>query len=125
GRGEGKGEVRTAAWDLFAKREPKPLSALLGGPRARTLCGVASGIQPSLETLLETIARELEGGYQRVKLKIKPGWDAKVAEAVRNAYPDLAFMLDANSAYSLDDVPVFKRIAAYTPTMIEPPLAPA
>src|SRR2546426_341844 len=118
-----KATIETAIWDLFAKREAKPLSAMLGGTRARILCGVAIGIQPSLEALFETIARELEGGYQRVKLKIKPGWDAKVAEAVRNAYPDLAFMLDANSAYSLDDVPVFKRIDAYTPTMIEQPLA--
>jgi len=118
-----KATIETAIWDLFAKREAKPLSAMLGGTRARILCGVAIGIQPSLEALFETIARELESGYQRVKLKIKPGWDAKVAEAVRNAYPDLAFMLDANSAYSLDDVPVFKRIDAYTPTMIEQPLA--
>src|SRR5438132_11883317 len=118
-----KATVEMAVWDLFAKRANKPLSALLGGTRDRILCGVAIGIQPSLEALFETIARELEGGYQRVKLKIKPGWDAKVAEAVRNAYPDLAFMLDANSAYSLDDVPVFKRIDAYTPTMIEQPLA--
>src|SRR5207244_4559279 len=86
-----KATIETAIWDLFAKREAKPLSAMLGGTRARILCGVAIGIQPSLEALFETIARELESGYQRVKLKIKPGWDAKVAEAVRNAYPALAF----------------------------------
>jgi O-succinylbenzoate synthase len=118
-----KATIEMALWDLFAKRGGKPLSGLLGGARARILCGVAIGIQPSLEVLLETIARELEGHYQRVKLKIKPGWDAKVAEAVRKAYPDLPFMLDANSAYTLDDVRVFKRIDAYTPTMVEQPLA--
>jgi O-succinylbenzoate synthase len=118
-----KATVEMAIWDLFAKRARDPLSKLLGGTRDRILCGVAIGIQPSIEELLDTIRRELEGGYQRVKLKIKPGHDTKVAEAVRKAFPDLPFMLDANSAYTLDDIGVFKRIDKTRPTMIEQPLA--
>jgi O-succinylbenzoate synthase len=118
-----KATLEMAIWDLFAKRDGRSLSKLLGGTRDRILCGVAIGIQPSIDDLLETIRRELTAGYQRVKVKIKPGWDGAVAEAIRNAFPDLPFMLDANSAYTLADVPLFKRIDAYTPTMIEQPLA--
>jgi len=118
-----KATVEMAVWDLFAKRANKPLSALLGGTRDRILCGVAIGIQPSIDVLMETIRRELEGGYQRVKLKIKPGLEVEIAEATRKNFPDLAFMLDANSAYTLKDVALFKRIDPTKPTMIEQPLA--
>lgn len=118
-----KATIEMAIWDLFAQRAGAPLSKLLGGTRDRILCGVAIGIQPSVEALLEKIALELEGGYQRVKVKIKPGWDGHVAEAIRNRYPDLPFQLDANSAYTLADVGLFKRIDAYTPLLVEQPLA--
>ena len=118
-----KATVEMAVWDLFAKLRGEPLSALLGGTRERIPCGVAIGIQPSIPALIETIRRELAGGYQRVKVKIKPGWDADVAEAIRAAFPNLAFMLDANSAYSLADVALFQHIDEYAPTMIEQPLA--
>jgi O-succinylbenzoate synthase len=117
-----KATVEMAMWDLFAKRERKPLSALLGGTRDRILCGVAIGIQPSIPALMDTIRRELEGGYQRVKLKIKPGLEVEIAETTRETFPDLAFMLDANSAYTLRDVELFKRIDPTRPTMIEQPL---
>jgi O-succinylbenzoate synthase len=118
-----KATIEMAIWDLFAKQANVSLSELLGGTRDRILCGVAIGIHPTVEALIETIERELQGGYQRVKLKIKPGADGHVAEAVRNRFPDLKFMLDANSAYTLADLPLFKRIDAYHPTMIEQPLA--
>jgi len=118
-----KATLEMAIWDLFAKRDGRSLSKLLGGTRDRILCGVAIGIQPSIDDLLETIQRELKAGYQRVKLKIKPGWDVTVAEAVRATFPELPFMLDANSAYTLADVAVFKRIDTYAPMMIEQPLS--
>jgi O-succinylbenzoate synthase len=118
-----KATLEMAIWDLFAKAAKVPLSALLGGTRDRILCGVAIGIQPSVDALLDKIAMELEGGYQRVKVKIKPGWDGHVAEAIRNRFPDLPFQLDANSAYTLADVHLFKRMDAYTPLLVEQPLA--
>jgi O-succinylbenzoate synthase len=118
-----KATLEMAIWDLFAKKANVPLSKLLGGTRDRILCGVAIGIQPSIDALLEKIAKELEAGYQRVKVKIKPGWDEKVAEAIRTRFPDLPFQLDANSAYTLADVPLFKRIDAYACLLVEQPLA--
>ena len=118
-----KATVEMGVWDLFAKAKNVPLATLLGGTRDRILCGVAIGIQPTVDALLDKIAMELEGGYQRVKVKIKPGWDALVAEAIRNRFPDLPFQLDANSAYTLADVKLFKRMDAYTPLLVEQPLA--
>ena len=118
-----KATIEMAAWDLFAKRDGVPLARLLGGTRERIECGVAIGIQPSIPELLEVIDRELASGYRRVKVKIKPGWDHDVAKAIRERYPELRFMLDANSAYELADAPLFKEIDAYAPMMIEQPLA--
>lgn len=118
-----KAAIEMACWDLAAKQRGVSLARLLGGTRDRILSGVAIGIQPALDTLLDTIAREKAPGYLRVKLKIKPGWDVQVAERVRAAFPDLDFMLDANSAYTLADVDVFRRIDPYEPTMVEQPLA--
>lgn len=118
-----KATIETAIWDLFAKRDGVPLSRALGGTRDRILCGVAIGLQPSIDALLARIDEELQGGYQRVKLKIKPGRDVEIARAVRARYPELPFMLDANSAYSLEDVAIFQQIDAFSPTMIEQPLA--
>ena len=118
-----KATIEMAVWDLVAKQRAVPIRTLLGGTRDRILCGVAIGIHPTPEALLETIERELAAGYQRVKVKIKPGADGHFAEAIRNRFPDLPFMLDANSAYTLADAPLFRRIDAYHPTMIEQPLA--
>ena len=118
-----KATIEMAVWDLFATRAGTPLAALLGGTRDRILCGVAIGIQPTIGELLERIEQETKAGYQRVKVKIKPGWDGFVAEAIRNTFPQLPFQLDANSAYTLLDIPLFKRIDAYTPLLVEQPLA--
>ena len=118
-----KATLEMAIWDLFAKKANVPLSKLLGGTRDRILCGVAIGIQPSIDALLDKIAKELEGGYQRVKLKIKPGLEVEIAEAIRKRFPNLTFMLDANSAYTLADLPLFKRIDAYKCLLVEQPLA--
>src|SRR6266568_3721257 len=78
-----KATLEMGVWDLFAKAANVPLSKLLGGTRDRILCGVAIGIQPTVDVLMETIRRELQGGYQRVKLKIKPGLEVEIAEATR------------------------------------------
>ncbi len=115
--------IEMAMWDLAATQEGVPLSRLLGGDRDRIACGVAIGLHPSTGALIERIEEELRGGYQRVKLKIKPGRDVEIAEAVRARFPELPFMLDANSAYALAQASVFERIDATRPTMIEQPLA--
>ena len=115
--------LEMAVWDLAAKRRGVPLAKLLGGTRDRILAGVSIGLQPSLDALVDVVRRERAAGYLRIKLKIKPGMDVQIAERIRREFPDLDFMLDANSAYSLADTPTFQRIDATRPMMIEQPLA--
>jgi o-succinylbenzoate synthase len=114
--------VENAVWDIEAQRNDLPLSKLLGGTLQEIPCGVALGIQPTMDALLETISEELAAGYQRVKLKIKPGHDVAVVEEVRRAFPEIALMVDGNSAYRLEDVRVFERLDDFALTMIEQPL---
>ncbi|HKO99827.1 MAG TPA: o-succinylbenzoate synthase [Pyrinomonadaceae bacterium] len=118
-----KAALETACWDLEAKILGQPLWKHLGGVRKEIRCGVSIGIQDSPEMLLEKIAKEVAAGYQRIKIKIKPGWDAKIIERVRAEFPEVPLMADANSAYTLRDVPLFKELDQYTLMMIEQPLA--
>jgi len=122
GHNMAKTGLEQAVWDLFAKDAGRPLAELLGGQRERIESGVSVGIQPSVEQLIDRIASFVERGYRRVKIKIKPGWDVEVADAIRSRFPDLPLMLDANSAYSLDDVSVFRRLDAFDLMMVEQPL---
>ena len=118
------GAVETTVWDLEAKKAGVPLWKHLGGTRAAINCGVSIGLQESPEILLEKVARELESGYQRIKLKIKPGHDFEFVKAVRSHFPDITLSVDANSAYSLErDIKLFEQLDEFNLLMIEQPLA--
>lgn len=118
-----KAALETACWDLEARRAGLPLWKHLGGIHAEIPCGVSIGIQDSVDALLEKIERELSAGYQRIKIKIKPGWDLKILESVRRRFPHIKLMADANSAYTLGDVQLFQAMDQFDLTMIEQPLA--
>jgi O-succinylbenzoate synthase len=118
-----KASVETACWDLEAKRLGVPLWRHLGGVRPEIPCGVSIGIQDTPEQLLEKIEKELAAGYQRIKIKIKPGWDREIVEAVRARFPEVPLMVDANSAYTLADAPLFRALDEFGLMMIEQPLA--
>jgi O-succinylbenzoate synthase len=118
-----KATIETACWDLEAKRAGVPLWKHLGGVRSELACGVSIGIQETPEILLEKIRQEVDAGYQRIKIKIKPGWDLKIIERVRKEFPDIRLMGDANSAYKLADVPLFQQLDHFNLMMLEQPLA--
>ena len=118
-----KATIETACWDLEAKRLGVPLWKHLGGVQEEIACGVSIGIQDSPEALLAKIEKELADGYQRIKIKIKPGWDVDIVRKVRERHPDIRLMGDANSAYALSDINVFKALDEYELMMIEQPLA--
>jgi O-succinylbenzoate synthase len=118
-----KATIETACWDLEAKRAGKPLWQQLGGVQKEIPCGVSIGIQDSPAILLEKIEKELAAGYQRIKIKIKPGWDLNIVAQVRARFPDIRLMGDANSAYSLADVELFRKLDRFNLMMIEQPLA--
>ena len=115
--------LETAAWDLDARVLGRPLWQHIGGARTEIPCGVSIGIQDSVDELLGLIERETTAGYQRIKIKIKPGWDVDVVGKVRERFPDIRLMADANSAYSLQDAEHLRRLDEFSLMMIEQPLA--
>ncbi|WP_322487809.1 o-succinylbenzoate synthase [Chloroflexus sp.] len=112
-----------AAWDLFGRARGASLSAMLGGTRQRVEVGVSVGVQPSIEALLEVVEGYVSAGYQRVKLKIKPGWDVEPTRTVRERWPDLRLQVDANSIYTLDQAPQLAKLDEFELLLIEQPLA--
>ncbi len=124
GHNMARGGVEAAVWDLQARRNGNPLWKEIGGGARREIpCGVSIGIQNSVEELIGKIETELAAGYQRIKMKIKPGWDVDVIRRIRERFPATPLMADANSAYTLKDVPLLKQLDAFGLTMIEQPLA--
>ncbi len=99
-----KAALENAVWDAEAQEKNVPLWQLLGGTRRDIACGVSIGIQDSHEQLLQKIETELAAGYQRIKVKVKPGWDVEVLEKIRARWPDILLSCDANSAYTMDDL---------------------
>jgi o-succinylbenzoate synthase len=117
-----KAALENAVWDLEAQRQGAALSKLLGGTREIIPTGVSIGIQATPETLMETIAKEVAAGYQRIKLKCKPGWDSRIFAMVRERWPDILLSCDANSAYRLDDAEHIASWDQFHLLMIEQPL---
>jgi O-succinylbenzoate synthase len=122
GHNMAKAAVEMAAWDLYARQQSAPLSRVLGGTRDRIASGVSIGIQDSLEQLATKVATELAAGYQRIKIKIKPGWDIDAVETVRSRFGPIPLMVDANAAYTMADAAHLSRLDAYDLMMIEQPL---
>ena len=118
-----KAAIETAVWDLEAKKLDVPLWRHLGGVNQEIACGVSIGIQDSVEQLCSKIQTELNAGYKRIKIKIAPHWDFDVIKKVREKFGDILLMGDANSAYSLNDIELFKRMDEFNLMMFEQPLA--
>jgi O-succinylbenzoate synthase len=122
GHNMAKGGLETAIWDAEAKQRNMPLAKLLGGVRDEISCGVSIGIQPSVDVLIAKVEKELAAGYQRIKIKIKPGNDIEPARALRQRFPRIRLMVDANSAYTLENAALLKRLDEFYLIMIEQPL---
>src|SRR5215467_10972695 len=117
-----KAALENAVWDAEAKQKQVPLWKLLGGTRKEIACGVSIGIQDSHEQLLEKIETELAAGYQRIKVKMKPGWDLEVLARIRKRWPGIVLSCDANSAYRPSDLELLRKFDDFNLLMIEQPL---
>ena len=117
-----KAALENACWVAEAQEKNLPLWRLLGGSRKEIACGVSIGIQDSVEQLLEKIESELAAGYQRIKVKVKPGWDVAVLARIRKRWPKIVLSCDANSAYRLEDFEHLKKFDEFGLLMIEQPL---
>lgn len=122
GHNMAKGGLEAAIWDAEAKQKNLPLAKLLGGVREEVSCGVSIGIQPTIKELIAKVEKELAAGYQRIKIKIKPGMDVEPARALRERFPRIRLMVDANSAYRLENARLLKQLDALYLIMIEQPL---
>lgn len=118
-----KAAVEVAIWDLYAKRTDQSLSQALGGVTEQIEVGISIGIQTTTEKLLEVVGNYIQEGYKRIKVKIKPGYDIEVIKKLREAFPGVPLMADANSAYTLEDFELLKQLDDYQLMMIEQPLA--
>ncbi|MFP7170938.1 o-succinylbenzoate synthase [Terribacillus sp. 7520-G] len=118
-----KSALDCAIWDLYAKEQGIPLAQALGGVRKQVETGVSIGIQESPEALVEVVRQHRAEGYKRVKVKIKPGSDLAFLKAVREEFPEVMLMADANSAYTLKDIGLFKELDKLNMIMIEQPLS--
>jgi O-succinylbenzoate synthase len=117
-----KAGLEGACWDVRARAAGRPLCELLGGRPRPIASGVAIGIYASVGELLERVERFVREGYQRVKIKIEPGWDVEPVSAVRRRFPGLPLMVDCNAAYTIDDLAVFEAIDRFDLMMVEQPL---
>ena len=122
GHSMAKAVLENALWDLWGQMQGVSLSRLLGGTRSEVPVGVSVGIEPTLRALEARVAEYVDAGYQRVKLKIKPGWDIAAVERIRHVWPDLQLQVDANSAYTLADLNTFKAMDGMGLLLIEQPL---
>ena len=117
-----KAGLEAALWDAFAKTKGISLSQMLGGTRKKIDVGVSIGIQDSVAGLIKKVEGYLAEGYKRIKIKIAPGLDMQFVEGLRKEFPDLMLQVDANSAYTLDDIDLFKKMDHYNLSLIEQPL---
>jgi len=122
GHNMAKAALEAAIWDAEAKQKGVPLSKLLGGTREEISSGVSIGIKDSLDELAAAVKKELAAGYQRIKIKIKPGKELPQVKRLREEFPGIKLMVDANSAYRMEDWPLLKQLESFYLMMIEQPL---
>jgi O-succinylbenzoate synthase len=115
--------VECAIWDLEARRQGKPLWQLLGGTQEIINTGVSIGLEDNDAAMLKKVEKEVSAGYQRIKIKIKPGRDYGMIKAIRKEFPEKLMSVDANSAYTLADADLLKKLDEFNLLMIEQPLA--
>lgn len=117
-----KAAVEMALLDAELRGASLSLSAYLGGVVTRVPSGVSVGIMDSIEELVEAVGRYLQDGYQRIKLKIQPGWEVEPVRAVREAFGDIPLQVDANSAFTTADLRLFRQLDEFDLLLVEQPL---
>ncbi|MCU0560345.1 MAG: o-succinylbenzoate synthase [Desulfobacterales bacterium] len=118
-----KAALEHALWDGLAKEKGVSLSAMMGGTRSKAAAGISIGIQESIPMTIDVVGGFLAQGFQRIKLKIMPGWDVELIREVRRHFPHIALTVDANSAYTLEQANIFRELDEFGLLYIEQPLA--
>ena len=118
-----KSTIEGAIWDIYAQQTNQSLAAHLAVKKIKIEVGISIGIQKSIDDLVALVDEYVNDGYKRIKVKIKPGWDVEVMRTLREKFPDVAIMADANSAYRLSEMELLKQLDEFNLTMVEQPLA--
>jgi o-succinylbenzoate synthase len=118
-----KATLENALVDLLAKQKGQSLHEFLGQPEKKIMSGISIGLQETIKKLIETVEEAVEKKYHRIKMKIKKGQDIAWVAAIRQQFPDLAIMVDANGDYCLRDVEHLAKLDAFNLMMIEQPLS--
>jgi O-succinylbenzoate synthase len=118
-----KAAVENGLLDLIAKQNNLPLFELIGGKKKKIPSGISIGIKENISELIESIEIALDKGYHRIKIKIKKGKDYKIVEKIRERFPDIKLMVDANSDYTLKDIDILRKLDNFNLMMIEQPLS--
>ncbi len=118
-----KAGLESALWDALAKTKGVSLAKILGGKRSHVAVGVSVGLQATPEALVKKVGTHLDEGYRRIKIKIAPGRDVELVKTLRKAYPKVLLQVDANSAYELSDIDVFRAMDDAGLLLIEQPLS--
>lgn len=116
-----KATIESALWDLYAKQLNVSLQTVFNGSKTFVPAGISLGIEPTINELLHNIQTYVEQGYKRIKLKIQPGWDIEMLEAVREKFPNVPLMVDANGAYTESSSHIIKQLDNFQLQMIEQP----
>ena len=120
-----KAALEMGIWALEAERAGLPLARSIGGVRDRIEVGISLGIQSVPDALVERSLDAQRQGYRKIKIKIAPGADIPFVAAVRATLgPHAPIMVDANSAYTLDDAAHLAALDSFDLLMIEQPLDP-
>lgn len=123
GHGMAKATIENGLLNLIALQRGQPLHELMGRPAKRIMSGISIGLKGSQAELLAAVERAVAKKYGRVKMKIKKGQDIEWVRAVRERFPDLRLMVDANGDYSLSDTALLKQLDAFDLMMVEQPLS--
>lgn len=122
GHNMAKATVENALLDLLARKQNLPLYELIGGEKKRIMSGISIGIKKNPDELLESIKKALSKQYHRIKIKIRKGREIEPLTRVRENFPDIKLMVDANADYSISDIEILKQLDDYDLMMIEQPL---
>ncbi|MFI5591545.1 o-succinylbenzoate synthase [Amycolatopsis sp. NPDC051758] len=117
-----KSALEMAVLDAELRAHGTSFATALGSTKDVVPCGVSVGIADSVPRLLDEVGGYLAAGYRRIKLKIEPGWDVEPVRAVRERFGDILLQVDANTAYTLSDVPQLQRLDPFELLLIEQPL---
>ncbi len=115
--------IETAVWMALSLQKNKSLKTLLGGTQDKIAVGESIGIKNTIDETIEEVDLRLKQGFRRIKLKIKPQWDIELTKIIRKTFGNIGLMVDANSAYALDDIKILKELDKLNLTMMEQPLA--